>query len=84
MGGGFEMDESPLDVIQKACLDSPGYVVFAAILSQETDAQGNPQVTFRYQRNRFSLEDTQQAIRQFQKHLDDEVNNYFHSEDGVV
>ena len=73
--------EINLETIRNACMDSEGYVIFAAVMTKDKDDENNPTITFHYRRYHFALEDTQQAIRHFKKQLDGEVENYFGDEE---
>ena len=58
-----------LDSIRNECLDAPGYVIFAGVISNERDAQGNNLINFRYIREKFSYDDTKTAVDQFKAAL---------------
>lgn len=55
-----------VDTIRSECLDAQGYVVFAGIISNDRDAQGNNLINFRYIREKVSYEDTKRAIAEFE------------------
>lgn len=54
--------EVTLDSIQKECMDAPGYVIFAAILTNERDEKGKSIIKYNYKRYQFSYEDTRNSI----------------------
>jgi hypothetical protein len=59
--------------IADACKDSPGYVIFAAILGRNRDKAGIPIVNYHYRRYFFSYDDTYAAIKEFKKQLVEDV-----------
>lgn len=61
----------PIEV-SAACLESPGYLLFAAHLTDQADREGRSQINFRYIRHHFAIEDAKNAILQLKKFVDDE------------
>ena len=61
---------SPISIDQVAnrCMDAPGYVLFAAILTPEIDSNGFNVIQMTYHRSNFSFEDTKKAIEAFIAH----------------
>ena len=58
------------EAVAKRCMDSPGYVIFAAVLTNKKDARGFPTIDHLYRRYHFSFEDAQAgqvALGQFLK-----------------
>lgn len=62
-----------LEQIVKECLDSPGYVIFAGVLSRDRDEKGFNTVTFRYRRYNFAFEDTRKAVEVFKQEYEKDV-----------
>ena len=58
--------EVTLEQVLKECMDSQGYVIFAAVLSSKRDDKGFNLIDYRYRRYHFSFEDTKQALAAFQ------------------
>ena len=70
--GAAEAPLSPeLKEILKKCMDAPGYVIFVGTLRS---ADGNPMIDFDYRRYHLNLEDVQQAVKAFQKHVHDDLD----------
>lgn len=71
----------PEDVKQIAedCLDSPGYLMFAAQLSSERDKDGRAVINFKYRRYHLSLEDARQACKALKEFVEKEVQDLIRS-----
>ena len=63
-----------LEDIAKACLDSGGYVIFAACLTNKVDKDKNRLIDFHYRRYHFGFEDVKEAVRAFKNHYLQDVN----------
>jgi hypothetical protein len=59
--------------IAKRCIDAPGYLLFAAVLTGQKDAQGNPLVEFQYRRYHLGLEDAKGAAAVLAKEVNTEL-----------
>ena len=57
-----------LDKIRAACLDSTGYVLMAAVLTNEKDSKGFAIINYYYDRSHFPIADVKQTIDEFKKH----------------
>lgn len=68
-----EGENMQLEEIQKKCLDSEGYLMFAAYLTAEKDKEQRPIIQFQYRRYHFSLEDSKAAILALKKFVDGEL-----------
>ena len=70
------IQDNTLDLKQIAskCLDSEGYVIFAAFLTPEKDAAGNQIIDHQYRRYHFSLEDAKQSTRVFKEFVKKEID----------
>ncbi len=68
-GQNIEKDSAPItvDLVRNECLNCAGYVIFAGIITNQRDAQGNNIIVYRYIRERFAWEDTKKAIKEFDK-----------------
>lgn len=62
-----------LESILNSCSDSPGYLLFAAVLSPRRDAIGNNMIDFQYRRYHMNLEDAKQAAAALKKFIDQEI-----------
>ena len=49
--------------IAKRCMDSPGYVLFAAVLTNKKDAKGFPMLDTFYKRYQLSFEATGEWVK---------------------
>ena len=67
------MPEIEVNDIAKQCMDSQGYIIFAGVISKERDAKGAPMIEFSYKRYQLGLEDSFMALKQFKKHLTDDM-----------
>lgn len=76
------MPEVTLEEIVKQCMDSGGYVIFSAHLSNEVDAQKNRSIVFNYRRYHFGFEDTKAAILQFRVMMEDDAKKELFGEPG--
>lgn len=63
-----------LKALLDQCLDSPGYVVFAAILTPQRDQDGYAVIDHHYRRYHFALEDSKSAITQFERFVHEEID----------
>jgi hypothetical protein len=68
-------EEPMLQRIIRECENAPGYVLFAGILTENVNADGNRAIQFFYTREHFSLEDTAKATKAFRKHLHQDMEN---------
>jgi hypothetical protein len=55
--------------ISKACMDSPGYVIFAAVITDKADEKGARIIDFHYRRYQFGFEDVKTTIDKFKEAL---------------
>lgn len=62
-----------LEELTKKCMDSGGYVVFVASLSNKVDDKGNRMLDFDYRRYQFPFEDVKTAIVKFKEAFIDDV-----------
>ena len=62
-----------IDSIRNECLDSPGFVIFAGVISQERDSAGNNRIDWRYIRKSFSYEDVKKALGAFERSFFNDV-----------
>lgn len=72
-----------LEEIRELLLDSPGYVIFAARLTNERDENDHAIIKGSYIRDRFSLEDTKTAIKMFRTHLQREIDEAFKDDEAT-
>jgi len=68
-------DFTPPDLAQR-CLDSPGYLMFVAVLTGKTDADGHPIINFHYRKYHVSLEQAQMALAVMRKELLDDAEKF--------
>jgi hypothetical protein len=66
-------DGTELKEIIDECLDSQGYVLFAAHIARTRDENGHNILQFRYKRYHFSLEDAKQAVTSFENFVKQEL-----------
>lgn len=59
--------------VNKACLDAPGYMLFAGFITNEKDAKGDPIIQWRYRRFHFSFDDIEEATNQLKDAFRDDV-----------
>lgn len=62
-----------LDQITKTCLDSEGYLVFAAYLTADKDEHERPIIVHQYRRYHFSLEDAKSSLIHLRQFIDKEL-----------
>lgn len=67
------MKELMVEEVIEKLLASKGFVLFAGIITDERDAQGNNLIEFHYKREHFSYEDTKRALEEFVKHYKKDV-----------
>lgn len=75
-------DNDVMSVANK-CMDSEGYLMFAACLTPEKDAQKRPIIQFQYRRRHFSLEDAKTCILQLKNFVDAELKSLIESDQGL-
>lgn len=62
-----------LEEIKSKCLDSAGYLVFAAYLTSRKDSGGRALIDYQYRRYHFTLEDSKQALVALREFVDAEI-----------
>lgn len=62
-----------LDQITNVCKDAQGYVIFAGVITDKRDKDGNNIIDFKYKRYHFPFEDTKKAVDEFQKAFREDV-----------
>lgn len=67
------------DVVDE-CEHSEKFLMFAAIITDKRDAEGNNMIDFRYRRNAFAIEDAKQAIKHLERFVNDELARMTHPE----
>lgn len=70
-------DPDPLSphAIAEKCLDSPGYILFAAILTPKKDSENRNIIEYTYRRYQFALEDGKQAVLMLNHHVKAELED---------
>ena len=75
-------DQEPdIKHIISKCLDSPGYVLFAAVLSPLRDKDGRAIINHEYRRYHFPLEDSKAAVDVLKGFVDKEIADLIKSYD---
>ena len=64
-----------LKQIMSKCLDSPGYLLFAAIRTPKKDGNGAEIIDYQYRRYHLNLEDSKQAGRELQEFVKKEIKD---------
>lgn len=62
-----------LERIKSKCLDSGGYLMFAAYLTEQKDHENRPIIEFQYRRYHYSLEDAKNSLVKLRQFIDDEI-----------
>ena len=70
------IQDNTLDLKQivSKCLDSEGYIIFAARLTPEKDAAGDQIIEEQYRRYHFSLEDAKKSTKIFKEYVKKEID----------
>ena len=62
-----------IEEIKSKCLDSEGYLMFAAYLTSRKDKEGRAMIDFQYRRFHFSLEDARSSLASLRAFIDEEI-----------
>ena len=55
--------------IMEKCGTAKGYMIYAAIMSPEVDADGNRKIEYKYMRYKFPFEDAYRGVKNLKEHL---------------
>ena len=61
--------EQELEGLMNKVKEAPGFVLFLGVLGRGQDSDGNIPLHFSYLKSKLSFEDSQKAVRQFEKDL---------------
>lgn len=64
-----------LKQITTQCMDSPGYLLFAAFLTPKRDGEGQNIIDFQYRRYHLGLADAKTAARELKKFITKEIDD---------
>lgn len=68
--------------IAKVCMDSEGYIIFAAVIGKQKDKRGVPMIDMHYRRYHLGFEDASMAIKQFRAELMKDIEGAISDEEG--
>lgn len=66
-----------IELLIKGCMDSSGYVIFAAKIAGKPDEKGNLVIDYNYRRYHFSYEDTREAVKRFKEEFLKDITRDF-------
>ena len=66
---------SDVNDIANRCMDSAGYLLFAAYLTPKRDNEGRPIIEFQYRRYHFPFEDAKTGIETLKGFVDREIQD---------
>jgi hypothetical protein len=69
--------KAELDAIMEKALSARGFVLFAAVLQEEKDSDGNRKIEFIYTRHKYTFEDLTKAVMAFREQATRDVLGSF-------